>query len=71
MRTPTSLIIVYISLATGCVLIGVILTFLVILASQYFGINLLKNFWLLAIPVTLSVLLNILFIELYSKFKKK
>lgn len=71
MGKPASPILVYIGLATSCALLGVIFTFIIFFASQYFNIDLIKNFWLLAIPVTLSVLLNVLFIELYRKFKKK
>ena len=55
----------------GIVVVGIVFIFLTILASLHFGIDLIKNFWLLAVPVLLSVFLNVLFIELYSKFKKK
>lgn len=71
MKKTTSPILVYIYLAIGCVVVGIVFIFLTILASLHFGIDLIKNFWLLAVPVLLSVFLNVLFIELYSKFKKK
>ena len=72
MRKSVSLIIVYICLATGCATLGVVITYLVLFLCQYFGIDILhKNLWVLAIPVTSSLLLNVFFIELYRKYKKK
>ena len=38
---------------------------------QYFGVDVLDNLWILAIPITLSILLNILLVELYTRYKKK
>ncbi len=70
MTKPESLILSYIYLAMGCVILGVIITFLVILACAYFGIDIYKHVWVLAIPVTASVFLNVCFIELYRKHKK-
>ncbi len=64
-------LLVYVYLAVGCGLLGVLITFLVFGACQYFGINVYKNLWVLAIPIVLSVLLNVGFSELYRKYKKK
>lgn len=58
-------------LAMGCSMLGIILTFVVLLACQYLGIDISRNSWVLAIPVTLAVALNVLFIELYRRHKKK
>jgi general stress protein CsbA len=58
-------------LAIASLLVGVILAVVVVFASMFFGIDLFANLWLLAIPVILAVLLNILFIELYRRHKKK
>jgi hypothetical protein len=41
------------------------------LGCQYFDIDVTKNLWVLAIPLTLSLFLNVSFIELYRKFRKK
>lgn len=72
MRKPVSPTIVYVCLATGCAILGVVITLLVLYTCQYFGIDILhKNLWVLAIPVTLSLLLNVCFIELYLKYKKR
>ncbi len=71
MEKPDNLVITYIYLAIGCGILGVVITFAVILACQYFDIDINKNLWVLAIPVTLSLFLNIFSIELYRKFRKK
>ncbi len=64
-------VLTYISLAAGCVFLGTILTYLLLLGSQYFGIDLMSNLWLFALPSILSLLLNVLFVELYRKFSRK
>ncbi|MBI4303927.1 MAG: hypothetical protein HY665_06275 [Chloroflexi bacterium] len=71
MSKPESLILQYIYLAIGSGILGVVITFIVLFACQYFGIDINRNLWVLAIPVTLSVLLNICFIELYRSRRKK
>jgi hypothetical protein len=58
-------------LAIGCGALGTLLAFVLVFTCQYFGIDLYKNLWLLLIPLVLSIALNITFIELYRKFKKK
>ena len=62
---------VYIYLAVGCGISGVVITFVVMFACHYFGVDISENLWVIAIPITLSILLNICLIELYSKHKKK
>lgn len=64
-------ILTYISLAAGCVFIGTILTYLLLLGSEYFGVDLMSNIWLFALPLLVSLALNVLFIELYRKFGPK
>ncbi len=64
-------VIQYIYLAVGTGMLGMVITFAVIFASQYFGLDILKNVWLLAIPLVLSLFLNVLFIELFRRYKKK
>lgn len=67
----SSLIFTYIYLAAGCVVVGTVVTFLLLLACEYFGVDIFKNLWLLAIPSVSALFLNVLFIELYHKFSKK
>jgi hypothetical protein len=71
MRKPENLTPYYIYLAVGSGFLGVIITFAVLLLCQYFDIDITKNLWVLAIPLTLSLFLNVSFIELYRKFRKK
>ena len=61
----------YIYLAIGCGFIGVAVTFIVMFACQYFNIDISKNLWVIAVPIATAVILNIILIELYSRFKKK
>ncbi|MFH1382115.1 MAG: hypothetical protein ABIH70_04390 [Chloroflexota bacterium] len=70
-RRPRSLIRMYIYLAVSCVSLGVVLTFLVVFGSVYLGVDISRHLWLLAIPVALPVLLNVLFIELYYRLKRR
>lgn len=66
-----SFILELIYFAVGCAALGIVITFIMVYACQYFGIDIYKNLWLLLIPLFLSIALNIIFIELYRKFKKK
>ena len=61
----------YIFLAAGCVVVGVVLTFVVLGVSVRLGISIEENLWVLAIPAVLSLLLNISLLELYRKYRKK
>ena len=61
----------YIILAVGCVTVGVVLLFVVLGVSLRLGIDIGKNFWVLAIPAVLSLILNIALLELYRKFRKR
>ena len=71
MKGPDNLTLTLIYLAVGCGTVGVILTFILVFLCQYFGIDISKNLWLLVLPVTISVILNISIIELYRKYRKK
>lgn len=61
----------YIFLALGCAFVGVVITFVVLGISQRLSIDIFENFWILAIPVVLSLILNITLLELYRKYKKR
>jgi len=66
-----SFILELIYFAVGCAALGIVITFVMIYACQYFSIDIYKNLWLLLIPLLLSIALNIIFIELYRKYRKK
>jgi hypothetical protein len=61
----------YIFLASGCVAVGVVIVFVVLAACQRLGINIEKNLWVLAIPAVLAIVLNIILLEVYHRFKKR
>ena len=61
----------YIFLAGGCVVVGVVLTFVVLGVSQGLGINIDTNIWVLAIPSLLSLILNVSLLEFYRKYRKE
>ena len=62
----------YIFLAVGCVVVGVVIIFIILVVSQRLGINIMdENMWVLAIPALLALILNIILLELYRKFRKK
>ncbi|MDD5398162.1 MAG: hypothetical protein PHU70_03675 [Dehalococcoidia bacterium] len=62
---------IYASLAIGCAGLGILLTLVLLMVCQYFDIDLAQNLWLISLPVVIAVALNIWFIELYDRFKKK
>jgi len=61
----------YIFLALGCVVVGVVLTFVVLGMSVRTGLDIAENLWLLALPAVLSLSLNIALLELYRKYRRK
>jgi cytochrome c biogenesis protein CcdA len=60
----------YIFLAAGCVSLGIIITFVVLGLCQYLGINIDENWWVVAVPVVLSLIINITLIEIYRKYRR-
>ena len=61
----------YIFLAGSCVAVGVVLTFVVLSVCLRLGIDIEENFWVVAIPAVLSLILNIVLLELYHKYRKR
>lgn len=58
-------------LAVSCGAFGIIITFLVLLACKYFAIDISHNWWVVAIPVVLAVILNVCLVELFRKYKRR
>jgi hypothetical protein len=52
------LILIYLGLAVSCALLGVGITFIVLVVAGYYGIDVTQHLWLLAVPAILSLLLN-------------
>lgn len=71
MNNSDSLVVIYLYLAIASGIFGAILVFVMLFISQYFGIDLLENWWLLVVPVTLAVTLNVVLVELYRKYRSK
>jgi hypothetical protein len=66
-----NLVLLYIYLAAGVAMLGVGITFLVLFICAYYGIDITKNLWLLAIPPASSLFINVLLIELYRKLTRR
>ena len=62
---------IFVALATGCAGLGILMTFVLLMACRHFGIDLTQNLWLITLPIVIAIALNILYLELYDKFKKK
>ena len=71
MRRNDNLVIMYIYLAVGSGIFGVIILIGLLFACQYLGVDLSQNWWLLAIPPFSAVALNVCLIELWGKYRKK
>ena len=62
----------YVILAVGCVVVGVVLTFVVLGVSVRLGIDIIdEHFWVLAIPAVVALILNISLLELYHRYKRR
>ena len=61
----------YVYLAVGSLALGILITFFMLYICQFFGIDINKNLWMIAIPIILAISLNIWFIELYDRYRKK
>ncbi|MBN1376183.1 MAG: hypothetical protein JXA01_08520 [Dehalococcoidia bacterium] len=62
---------VYIYLAVGCGMLGVVFTYVMLLVCLYFSVDVARNLWIIVIPIVLAVSLNIFLIELFSRTRKK
>ena len=58
-------------LAVSSAIFGVIITFIVLYVCQYFGIDISRHWWIVAVPVVLAVVLNVCLVELFRKYKKR
>lgn len=69
--TDRELTILYLYMAGSVVLMGTGITFLVIFISALYNIDILTHLWLLAIPLAVSLLINVFLIEIYRKIVKR
>jgi hypothetical protein len=61
----------YVYLAVGSLALGIIITFIMLFLCQAFAVDINKNLWMIGIPIILSIALNIWFIELYDRYRRK
>ena len=66
-----SLMFSYVYLAVGSLALGIIITLGMLFLCQFFGIDINKNLWLISVPIILAIALNICFIEMYDRYRKK
>jgi len=61
----------YVYLAVGSLALGILITFFMLYICQFLGIDINRNLWMIAIPIVLAIALNIWFIELYDRYRRK
>ena len=69
--TRRGLVLTFVSLAVGSASLGIVITFAVLLLCQYLGVDIGRSLWVLGIPALSSLLLNVLFIELFLRFGRR
>lgn len=62
---------IYLFLALGSIGLGIVLSFVLVFTCQYLGVDIFKNLWLLALPLFIAVIMNIIVIEIYNRYKRK
>ncbi len=61
----------YVYLAVGSLAVGIIITFVMLFICGVLDVDINANLWMIAIPIVFSVALNIWFIELYDRYRKR
>ncbi|HXY74999.1 MAG TPA: hypothetical protein VEH58_06710 [Dehalococcoidales bacterium] len=70
-KKPENLILYYIYLAIACTGLGMGIIVLLILFCQYNDVNIMTHLWLLPIPIVVSLIVNVLFVELYRWLRNR
>jgi hypothetical protein len=65
------LVLLYIYLAASCTFLGTSLVFATLFFCSYLSIDITKNYWVLVIPIVLTLLLNIVLIELVQRIRNR
>ena len=66
-----NLMLSYVYLAVGSLALGILITFVMLFLCQVLSVDINKNLWMIAIPIILSIALNLWFIELYDRYRRK
>lgn len=61
----------YAYLAIACGALGTIITLVTVLVCAVLGVDITTHLWILAIPITLTLIINISLVEAYDRAKKK
>ena len=68
-NSDRDLVLIYMFLAGGCAFIGTGLVITTLLVCNYLGVNIVRNFWILGLPVIGSLLINVILIEWIKKIR--
>lgn len=68
-KKPDNLVVYYVYLAVACTGVGTALTMGLILFCEYYDIDLLQNLWLLAIPASVALFVNVTLVEIYRHIR--
>jgi hypothetical protein len=66
-----SLVLTYIYMATSCAAVGIGILFVVLLVCRHLEVDIFRNLWVLAIPIVLTLVINVGIIELFRKFMRR
>ncbi|MDO8473117.1 MAG: hypothetical protein Q7T05_04790 [Dehalococcoidia bacterium] len=61
----------YAYLAIACGALGAIITLITVLVCGVLNVDITTHLWILAIPITLTLIINISLVELYDRVKRK
>lgn len=65
------LILVYIYLAGSCAALGTALVFGTLLVCRILLIDITRNYWVLVIPIILTLLINIMLVEVVQRIRNR
>jgi len=60
---------IYLAVSSG--FFGLVITYVMLYAIKHFCIDISKNWWIVAVPVVLAIVLNVCLIESYRKFWRR
>jgi hypothetical protein len=71
-RSPDDrhLIFVYIYLAASCTALGTALVFATLFFCRLLFIDITRNYWVLVIPIVLTLIINVLLVEVVQRIRK-
>jgi hypothetical protein len=64
------LVLVFIYLAASCAALGTALVFATLFVCRLLFIDISRNYWVLVIPIVLTLIINILLVEVVQRIRK-